>query len=40
MGAVDLFTLMRIGGWSSLKMVEKYGAVSAAHLHEATRKIA
>lgn len=40
MGGVDLFTLMRIGGWSSLKMVERYGAVSAAHLHEAMKKIA
>lgn len=40
MAGVDLFTLMRLGGWSSLKMVEKYGAVSADHLREAIRKIA
>ncbi len=40
MGGVDLYTLMRIGGWSSLKMVERYAAVSAEHLHDAMRRIA
>jgi integrase len=40
MGGVDLYTLMRIGGWSSLKMVERYAAVSAEHLHAAMARIA
>lgn len=40
MGGVDLYTLMRLGGWSSLKMVERYAAVSAEHLREAVRKVA
>ncbi len=40
MGGVDLYTLMRIGGWPSLKMVERYAAMSAEHLHAAKRKIA
>ena len=39
MGGVDLFTLMRIGGWSSLAMVERYAAVNATHLRDAIRKI-
>jgi len=40
MAGVDLFTLMRLGGWSSLAMVERYGAVNAAHMAEAIRRIA
>lgn len=40
MSGMDLFTLMRLGGWSSLAMVERYGAVSAAHMREAIRRIA
>lgn len=40
MGGVDLYTLMRLGGWASLKMVERYAAVSAEHLREAVRKVA
>ena len=39
MGGMDLFTLMRLGGWSSLRMVQdRYGAVSAAHVRQAVRK--
>lgn len=40
MGGADLYSLMRLGGWSSLKMVERYGAVSAEHLRDAMRRIA
>lgn len=40
MGGMDLYTLMRLGGWSSLKMVERYAAVSAEHLRAAMRRIA
>ncbi len=40
MAGVDLYTLMRIGGWSSLAMVERYAAVSAGHLREAIRRLA
>jgi len=39
MAGVDLFTLMKIGGWSSLAMVERYAGVSATHLRDAIRKI-
>lgn len=40
MAGVDLYTLMRIGGWQSLAMVERYAAVSAEHLRAAIRRIA
>lgn len=40
MAGVDLYALMRLGGWSSLKMVERYAAVSAEHLRDAMRRIA
>ncbi len=40
MAGVDLFTLMRLGGWSSLRMVEIYASVTSAHLAEAVQKLA
>jgi integrase/recombinase XerD len=39
MAGVDLFTLMKLGGWASLDMVQRYGAVNATDLREAIRKI-
>jgi integrase len=40
MAGTDLYTLMRLGGWSSLKMVERYASVTADHMAEAVRRIA
>lgn len=40
MAGVDLYTLMRLGGWSSLRMVERYAAVTGEHMAEAVRRIA
>lgn len=31
---------MRLGGWSSLAMVQRYGAVNADHMRDAIRRIA
>lgn len=39
MAGVDLFSLMRLGGWSSLAMVERYAAVSGDHLRDAMRRL-
>ena len=40
MAGVDLYSLMRLGGWASLRMVQRYAAVSAEHLREAAGRIA
>jgi len=39
MAGVDLYTLMRLGGWSSLQMVQRYASVSADHLREAMARL-
>ena len=31
---------MRLGGWSSLRMVERYAAITGEHMAEAARRIA
>ena len=36
----DLPTLMRIGGWSSLRMVQRYATTSADRMAEAIRRLA
>ena len=40
MSGMDLYTLMRLGGWSTLRMVERYASVSGEHMREAVRRIA
>lgn len=39
MAGVDLITLMRLGGWTSLRMVQRYAAVDTNHMKEAVRKL-
>lgn len=39
MAGIDLETLKRLGGWKSLRMVERYAAVCSAHMTEAIRKL-
>jgi integrase len=40
MAGVDLRTLMQLGGWNSLRMVERYAQVSTQHMAEAIAKVA
>lgn len=40
MSECDLPTLMRLGGWKSLRMVERYAAVSTEHMDEAITRMA
>jgi len=40
MSGCDLYTLMRLGGWSSLEMVQRYAAVSIDHMAEAIARLA
>ena len=40
MSGIDLPTIQRMGGWASLRMVERYVAVSTDHMAEAIRRIA
>lgn len=39
MTGTDLYTLMRLGGWSSLRMVERYAAVSVEHMAAAVARL-
>lgn len=39
MAGVDLITIMRLGGWKSLRMVQRYAAVDTSHMKEAVRKL-
>ena len=38
MSGTDLYTLMKLGGWRTLRMVQRYAAVSVEHLAEAARR--
>lgn len=40
MAGTDLETLRRMGGWSSLRMVQRYASVSIDHMAEAVRRLA
>jgi integrase len=40
MGGCDLYTLMRLGGWSSLRMVQRYSSVTVEHMAEAIGRLA
>ena len=40
MAGTDLYTLMQLGGWKDLRMVQKYASVTADHMREAARRIA
>jgi hypothetical protein len=39
MSGIDLETIRQEGGWKSLRMVEHYGTVSAAHRATAMKKL-
>lgn len=39
MAGVDLETIRKLGGWTTLRMVQKYASVTAHHMREAIRKI-
>ena len=39
MSGVDLLTIMRMGGWKTLRMVERYAAVSVDHMDAAVAKV-
>jgi len=39
MAGVDLPTIMRLGGWKSLRMVQRYAAVDTSHMEAAVMKL-
>ncbi|MBV8239127.1 MAG: site-specific integrase [Sphingomonas sp.] len=39
MAGIDLLTIMRLGGWKSLRMVQRYAAVDTTHMKEAVLKL-
>jgi site-specific recombinase XerD len=39
MAGVDLRTVQELGGWKSLKMVQRYGHLAPGHLHEAVERL-
>ena len=40
MAGVDLRTVQELGGWKSLKMVQRYSHLAPGHLHEAVERLA
>ena len=40
MAGVDLRSVQELGGWKSLKMVQRYSHLAPAHLHEAVERLA
>ena len=39
MAGIDLITIMNMGGWKSLRMVQRYSSVSIEHMREAVNKL-
>jgi site-specific recombinase XerD len=39
MAGIDLITIMRLGGWKSLRMIQRYAAVDSQHMQEAVRRL-
>lgn len=39
MAGIDLITIMHMGGWKSLRMVERYASVGVDHMREAIAKL-
>lgn len=39
MAGIDLVTIMRMGGWSSLRMVQRYAAVDTDHMRASVNKL-
>lgn len=39
MAGADLFTICRLGGWSSMRMVERYASVSMEHMEQAVARL-
>ncbi|TPG37984.1 hypothetical protein EAH79_17040 [Sphingomonas koreensis] len=38
MAGIDLITILRMGGWKSLRMVQRYAAVDTTHMNDAINK--
>lgn len=39
MAGIDLITIMHMGGWKSLRMVQRYASVGVEHMREAINKL-
>jgi integrase len=39
MAGIDLITIMRMGGWKSIRSVQRYAAVDTTHMHKAIGKL-
>ncbi|WP_243847962.1 tyrosine-type recombinase/integrase [Sphingomonas oligoaromativorans] len=39
MAGIDLLTIMRLGGWKSLRMVQRYAALDTTHMKAAVLKL-
>lgn len=39
MAGIDLITIMRLGGWKSLRMVQRYAAVDTSHMRDAVLRL-
>ncbi|HEX7881954.1 MAG TPA: tyrosine-type recombinase/integrase [Afipia sp.] len=39
MAGIDLITIMHMGGWKSLRMVQRYASVGSDHMRESINKL-